>query len=92
MATKYVTKDLLLNLNERAIRNNKNRTLTDEFLGLLPDGSLRYPTMSHNDFEVRAMIGVIVDHQVQMVCLDIDLDDFNGIPAVEDTVVATRET
>ena len=95
MATKYVTKDLLLNLNERAIRNNKNRTLTDEFLGLLPDGSLRYPimfTMSHNDFEVRAMIGVIVDHQVQMVCLDIALDAFNGIPAVEDTVAATRET
>ena len=86
MATKYVTKDLLLLLNSRAIRNKKNRTLTDEFLGHLPDADIRYPimfTMMHNDSEIRAMIGIVVEHRVEMVCLDIDFDDFNGIPEVE---------
>ena len=85
MATKYVTKDLLLMLNESAIRDKKNKTLTDEFFQTLPGGGIRYPimfTMSHNDIDVRLVIGVIVDHRVEMVSIDVEYEEFNGIPEI----------
>ena len=92
MAIKYVTKESLLELNRRAIQNEKNRTLDDGFFDTLPDGGVRYPVMfhmTHNGEDFRVIIGVVTigfkscPDRISMVALDMDFADFNGLPCVE---------
>ena len=92
MAIKYFTKESLLELNRRAIQNEKNRTLDDGFFDTLPDGGVRYPVMfhmTHNGEDIRVIIGVVTigfkscPDRISMVALDMDFADFNGLPCVE---------
>lgn len=86
MKVKYLTKDLLIDVNEEAIKSKRNRTLYTEKLRELPDG-LVFPVgmnLLHNDWEVRAQItvGPSAD-KLQHVWLDMPIETFNKLPEME---------
>lgn len=83
---KYFTRDLLIEVNEEAVKAKRNRTLYTEKLRKLPE-DLRFPVgfnMLHNDCEIRAQItvGPSAD-KLQMVWLDMPTETFNRLPEVE---------
>ena len=96
MSQLYVTKELLIKLNNRAIRRKSNRTLKPKALSNFPDtlaeigfegeGStdlIRYPVtmaMPHNDVEMRCSFAT---HEGQQMWLDISFKEYEALPSVE---------
>ena len=80
---RYLTKKNLIELNDKAIKNNKNRTLEPSLLNKLSD-TLAFPivfSMVHNDCEIRAVIQLSSDAG-STICLDVDFNDYDKIPNV----------
>jgi hypothetical protein len=83
MDVPYLTKELFIQLNDRAVRRKANRTLKRKFLDALDD-SFKYPiihTMLHNDVEMRCQIAYSA--MGETCWLDISLADFDVLPSVE---------
>lgn len=83
---KYFTRELLIEVNEEAIKSKRNRTLYTEKLRDLPE-DLVFPVgfnMLHNDLEIRAQItvGPSAD-KLQSVWLDMPIETFNRLPEVD---------
>lgn len=84
---KVFTRDLLIEVNEEAVRSERSRTLLTEQLRNLPD-HLVFPVginmLLHNDFEVRAQIIVgTSESDLQLVWLDMPVETFNNLPERE---------
>lgn len=83
---KVFTRDLLIEVNEEAIKSKRNRTLYTEKLRELPD-NLLFPVgmeMLHNDWEIRAQIAVGPSaDKLQLVWLDMPIETFNRLPVKE---------
>jgi hypothetical protein len=82
---RYLTKKTLIELNNKAIKNKKNRTLEPYLLNKLSD-TLKFPivfSMVHNDCEIRAVIR-ISSNSYSSVCLDLDFKDYNKIHKIEE--------
>ena len=86
MKVKYFTRDLLIDVNEEAIKSRRSRTLHTDRLRKLPD-NLVFPVgmnMLHNDWEVRTQIAVGPSaDKLQMVWLDMPIETYNRLPEVE---------
>tara|TARA_B100000424_G_scaffold131004_1_gene99362 strand:+ start:34 stop:345 length:312 start_codon:yes stop_codon:yes gene_type:complete len=96
MSQLYVNKELLIKLNNRAIRRNSNRTLKPKALDKLPNtlgevglegedanDLIRYPVtmaMPHNDVEMRCSFAT---HEGQQMWLDISFKEYEALPSVE---------
>ena len=96
MSQLYVTKELLIKLNNRAIRRKSNRTLKPKALSNFPDtlaeigfegeGStdlIRYPVtmaMPHNDVEMRCCFATVKGEQLW---LDISFKEYESLPTIE---------
>ena len=77
---RYLTKKNLIDLNNKAIKNKKNRTLEPSILDKLSD-TLKFPivfSMVHNDCEIRAVVQ-ISSNSCNHVCMDLDFKDYNKI-------------
>lgn len=87
---KYFTKDTLILANKVAVASNRNRSLYEDKLELLPD-NLKFPvgfTMIHNDCEMRVQIALASDASganMAQVWLDIPFETYNALPEVEAT-------
>lgn len=83
---KVFTRDLLIEVNEEAIKSKRSRTLYTEKLRDLPD-NLVFPVgmhVLHNDFEIRAHVAVgPSEDKLQLVWLDMPIETFNKLPEVE---------
>lgn len=80
MKTRYLTKDLLIALNNKALRRGKNRTLYPAKLAGLDD-SVLFPiteSLIHNDSEIRCR--VVMNANGSTAWLDMDVEDFNSLP------------
>ena len=81
---RYLTKKNLIDLNNKAIKNKKNRTLEPSILDKLSD-TLKFPivhSMVHNHCEMRAVVQ-ISSNVGSTVCLDVDFKDYNKINKIE---------
>lgn len=88
-SVKVLTIQMLRQLNNRAIRARANRTINPTALALMSSDNI-YPistTFLHNDRDVRCRI--IVNAKGDAVELDMTLNDYSRIPAVE---LPTEET
>tara|TARA_Y100000310_G_scaffold235485_1_gene238550 strand:- start:248 stop:520 length:273 start_codon:yes stop_codon:yes gene_type:complete len=84
---RYLNKKNLIELNDKAIKNKKNRTLEPHLLNKLSD-TLKFPivfSMVHNDSEIRAVIQ-ISSNSACAVCLDIDFNDYKKIHKIKEGV------
>ena len=82
---RYLTKKTLIELNNKAIKNKKNRTLEPTLLDKLSD-TLKFPivfSMVHNDCEIRAVIR-ISSNSYSSVCMDMDFKDYKKIHKIKE--------
>tara|TARA_B100000902_G_scaffold106387_1_gene108268 strand:- start:479 stop:751 length:273 start_codon:yes stop_codon:yes gene_type:complete len=86
MIVKYVTVDLLKKLNDSAIKNKRNRAISDEYMETLlkrTEKDIKFPiaaSFPHNhDLERRCKIITDGDKN-ESVYLDIDLLDWDKLP------------
>ena len=82
---RYLTKKTLIELNNKAIKNNKNRTLEPTLLDKLSD-TLKFPivfSMVHNFEEIRAVIQ-ISGKSGNSICLDLDFKDYKKIHKIKE--------
>ena len=82
---RYLTKKNLIELNDKAIKNKKNRTLEPTLLDKLSD-TLKFPivfSMVHNDCEIRAVVQIFRNSS-SVVCLDLDFKDYKKIHKIEE--------
>ena len=82
---RYLTKKTLIELNNKAIKNKKNRTLEPYLLDKLSD-TLKFPivfSMVHNFEEIRAVVQ-ISGKSVSTVCLDLDFKDYKKIHKIKE--------
>ena len=82
---RYLTKKNLIDLNNKAIKNKKNRTLEPSLLDKLSD-TLKFPivfSMVHNDCEIRAVIR-ISSNSCSSVCMDMDFKDYKKIHKIKE--------
>ena len=80
---KYLTRDFIIKLNNRAIQRNANRTLKAKFVSKLPD-NCKNPIVEqllHNDVEMRCHIAY--NDKGNVCVLDIPLSDYNNLPTVD---------
>jgi hypothetical protein len=86
MKVKYLTRALLIDVNEEAVKSGRSRTLHTEKLRKLPE-DLVFPVgmnLLHNDWEIRAQIAVGPSaDKLQHVWLDMPIETFNKLPEVE---------
>lgn len=78
---KFFTYDLLRTLNEKAVKERRNRSLYFEKLPIDPNNV--YPVVMnflHNDVEVRT--GFIMNYDKEMAWIDLTLKEFNALPEV----------
>ena len=96
MSQLYVTKELLIKLNNRAIRRKSNRTLKPKALDKLPNtladigfegedatDLIRYPitmVMPHNDVEMRCCFATSKGEQLW---LDISFKEYEALPTID---------
>jgi len=96
MSQLYATKELLIKLNNRAIRRKSNRTLKPKALDKLPstlgevglkgedaNDLIRYPvtmTIPHNDVEMRCSFAT---HEGQQLWLDISFKEYEALPSFD---------
>jgi len=77
---KYLTKELLVRLNDKAILEGKNRSMRPERYEALGDDTL-FPiamSMIYNDSEIRCR--VTLDSLGNWFWLDMDVEDFSNLP------------
>ena len=82
---RYLTKKTLIELNNKAIKNRKNRTLEPTLLSKLSD-TLKFPivfSMVHNFEEIRAVIQ-ISGKSGNSICLDLDFKDYKKIHKIKE--------
>jgi hypothetical protein len=82
---RYLTKKTLIELNNKAIKNKKNRTLEPTLLDKLSD-TLKFPivfSMVHNDCEIRAVVQ-ISGKSGNNICLDLDFKDYKKIHKIKE--------
>ena len=82
---KYFTKQDLIRLNNKSIKNNKNRTLKSVFINKLPDNKV-FPIIFdivHNDHELRTQI-LFSENPNNTAFLDIDFKDYEKLPEVKE--------
>ena len=82
---RYLTKKTLIELNNKAIKNNKNRTLEPTLLDKLSD-TLKFPivfSMVHNHCEIRAVVQ-ISGKSGNSICLDLDFKDYKKIHKIKE--------
>ena len=87
---KYLTKSKLVELNDKAVKDNRNQSIDKKLIDNLPTwnklGNLRlYPVifdMVHNDKEIRTMIQ-LGDKEGAKGLLDMSFRDFRLLPIVE---------
>ena len=77
---RYISFDLLNKLNKKAVKNKKNRSLTDELIKSLDKTKVFPITMSllHNDVEMRCEI--LFNQNGKTGFLDLDLKDYQSLP------------
>ena len=96
MSQLYASKELLIKLNNRAIRRKSNRSLVVKKLQELPNtladigfkgddatDLVRYPVtqaMPHNDVEMRVMFAT---HKGNSMTLDISFKEYNSLPKLD---------
>ena len=96
MSQLYASKELLIKLNNRAIRRNSNRTLKPKALDKLPNtlgevglegedanDLIRYPVtmaMPHNDVEMRVCFAT---HKGDQLWLDISFKEYEALPSFD---------
>jgi len=96
MSQLYASKELLIKLNNRAIRRKSNRTIKTKYLENLPntlgdvgfegddsEDPIRYPVtyaMPHNDVEMRVMFAT---HKGNSMTLDISFKEYNSLPKLD---------
>lgn len=88
---KFFTYDLLRSLNEKAVKERRNRSLYFEKLPIDPNNV--YPVIMnflHNDVEVRT--GFIMNHDKEMAWIDLTLKEFNALPEVPRSELPDRES
>ena len=84
---KYLTKDLILRLNEKAVRLNKNRSIhPNHYSDLNLKEDIKYPVgmtlpTGHMDREMRTQIYLGEDNG--SIWLDIEMKDFTKLPSQE---------
>ena len=81
----FITKDLLIKINDHSVKVRRNRTLIEESIAKLPD--LRYPiilAMPHNDVEIRTQI-LLTDGKTfeEYVFLDMSFEEYGSLPSLE---------
>ena len=79
---RFITKDLLIEINNKAVEQRRQRSLIEKHVAELPD--LQYPilmVMTRQDYSIRVMIlltdGKTFEHYVQ---LDMSFEDFGRLP------------
>lgn len=80
---KYLTRDFIIKLNNRAIQRKANRTLKVKFVSKLSD-NFKYPIVEavlHNDVEMRCTIAY--NDKGNICWLDIPLSDYNRLPVID---------
>jgi|TARA_R100000482_G_scaffold68303_2_gene25565 hypothetical protein len=96
MSQLYASKELLIKLNNRAIRRKSNRTIKTKFLEKLPetlqdigfegedsDDLVRYPVtqaLPHNDVEMRVCFAT---HEGNHMWLDISFKEYDSLPQLD---------
>ena len=96
MSQLYASKELLIKLNNRAIRRKSNRTIKTKFLDKLPntledigfegddsEDLVRYPVtyaMPHNDVEMRVCFAT---HEGKEMWLDISFKEYDNLPKLD---------
>lgn len=88
---KVFTYDLLRTLNQKAVKERRNRSLYFEKLPIDPNNV--YPVIMnflHNDVEVRT--GFIMNHDKEMAWIDLTLKEFNALPEVQRSELPDRES
>ena len=86
---RYLTKKTLIELNNKAIENKKNRTLEPNLLNKLSD-TLKFPivfSMVHNFEEIRAVVQ-ISGKSGNSICLDLDFKDYKKIHKIKENNAA----
>jgi|TARA_R110000822_G_C15254550_1_gene487670 hypothetical protein len=92
----YVTKDLLVKLNNKAYRRKSNRQLEPKWVERLPNllsdlgkdfkqtkGEVRYPLVQsflHNDVEMRCCFAT---HEGDHFYLDVSFADYKVLPVID---------
>ena len=83
MARKYFTKEELIKLNKKSIKENRNRNLVESFVEKLPKNTM-YPiaiAFVHNNREMRTV--VILDDKGNQGQLDISFKDYKSLNSME---------
>ena len=79
MTVKYLTYDLLKQINESSVKADRNRNV---FLNQLPISRLHmFPVVTsflHNDIEIRTQI--LLNNKGQTAWLDMAITEFNALP------------
>ena len=84
---KFLNYAILSRLNEKAIKDRRNRTLDIENLPI--DPKQVYPvvqTLLHNDIQIRT--GILINCNDDIVWLDLTFKEFAGLPSVPKAEVA----
>jgi putative restriction endonuclease len=78
--TRYLTKQDLVEANNAAIRERRNKTLSKDFVDSLPDDFICVVVWEyfHTKYEMR--LGITVDLQGNWVLLDVSMTRFNSLP------------
>ena len=83
MARKYFTKEELIKLNKKSIKEKRNRNLVESFVEKLPKNIMFPITIAfvHNEQEMRTVI--ILDDKGSHGQLDISFKDYKSLNSME---------
>ena len=83
MARKYFTKEELIKLNKKSIKEKRNRNLVESYVNKLPKNTVFPITIAfvHNEQEMRTII--ILDDKGSHGQLDISFKDYKNLNSME---------